>query len=117
MRPTWWRRCGRGADHTDVDGSGVAVIGVAGGLVWETAGDFLVGITAVLSAGPVTRIVVDLVRVSFLDMAALSVLLQAKAAALQAGASFAAIRPQPLVRRILHLTGTCQVLTAAHPIG
>ena len=102
---------------TDVDGSGVAVIGVVGELVMDTAGELLAAINAVLIAGPVTRVVVDLDRVSFLDMAALSVLLRGRAAAVQAGASFGAIRAQRLVRRVLHLTGTCQLLTMMYAKG
>ncbi|GIF01272.1 hypothetical protein Ari01nite_87360 [Paractinoplanes rishiriensis] len=100
---------------TDVDQCGIAVIAVVGELVMDTADELLTAITAVLSAGPVTRVVVDLARVSFLDMAALSVLLRGRAAALHAGASFRAVRPQPLVRQVLHRTDTCLLLTAAPP--
>lgn len=97
---------------TDVDQRGVATIGVVGELVMDTADELLTKITTTLGADHVTRVVVDLSRVSFLDMVALSALLRGRAAALRAGASFRAVRPQPLVRRVLHLTGTDQILTA-----
>lgn len=100
---------------TDTDGGGVAVIAVVGELVMDTADEFLAALTAVLAASGVTRVVVDLDKVSFLDMAALSALLQARAAVLRAGASFAAIRAHHSVRQVLHLTGTCPLLTAAAP--
>lgn len=98
---------------TGADQAGIAVIGVAGELVIDTADELLAAITARLSADPVTRMVVDLAQVSFLDMAGLSALLRARAAALQAGAALQIIRPQPMVQRVLHLTDTHLILSAA----
>ncbi|MCA2217485.1 ANTAR domain-containing protein [Jidongwangia harbinensis] len=98
---------------TDVDQDGIAVIGVAGELVVDTADALVAAIHAGLSAGLVTSMVVDLARVSFLDMAGLGALLRARAAALQAGASLRIVRPQPLVQQVLHLTDAHLILSAA----
>jgi anti-anti-sigma factor len=96
---------------TDVDGRGVAILAVTGQLRVDAAERLAATIAAALTGNRVTRLVVDFARVSFLDVTAVSSLLQARAAALQAGASFRIIRPQRPVRRVLHLTDTCQLLT------
>ncbi|GIF01836.1 STAS domain-containing protein [Paractinoplanes rishiriensis] len=98
---------------TDVDRCGVAIIAVAGELVMDTADD----LTAALTAYRVTRVVVDLDRMPFLDMAALTALLRGRDAALRADASFGVIRAQGLVRQVLHLTGMCPALTPAPAAG
>jgi len=98
---------------TGVDGHGVAILGVAGELVTDTAGQLMAAAAAVLTRHRVTQLVVDLVRVARLDMNALHTLLRARDAVRQAGAAFRVIRPQPPVRQVLHLTDTCQLLTGA----
>lgn len=94
---------------TDVDDSGVAILGIAGDI--EDGADLTAAITATLDKHQVTQLVVDLVRVSSLAAAGLDALLRGRAAVLQAGAAFRVIRPQHPVRRVLDLTGTCQLLT------
>ena len=96
---------------TDVDEHGVAILGVTGELVADTARELTAAATAVLTGYRVTHLVIDLVRAACLDTVALSTLLQARDAVVQAGATFRVIRPQPPVRRVLHLTDTCQLLT------
>jgi anti-anti-sigma factor len=96
---------------TDIDARGVAGLGVAGELVVDTADDFIAAVTAAVGNERVTRVVADLARVVFLDTDGLSALLQGRAIALHAGVSFRIIRPQGLVRRVLHRTGTCLLLT------
>jgi anti-anti-sigma factor len=98
---------------TDVDGHGVAILGVAGDLVTDTASQLTAAAAAVLTGHRVTQLVVDLARVARLDMDALHTLLRARDAVRQAGATFRVIRPQPPVRQVLHLTETCQLLTGA----
>jgi anti-anti-sigma factor len=95
----------------DVDMDGVAILGPVGELDTDTGGDLADAITAVLTGHHVTHLVVDLARVSSLDTAALRTLLRARATSLQAGATFRVMRPRHPVRRVLHLTGTCQLLT------
>jgi len=102
---------------TDVDEHGVAILGVTGELVADTASELTAAATAVLTAYRVTHLVVDLVRVAHLDVDALHTLLRARDTALQAGATFRVIRPQAPVRRIVHLTDTCQLLTCAPRAG
>ncbi|MBV1850495.1 STAS domain-containing protein [Catellatospora tritici] len=105
---------------TDVDQSGVAILGVVGDM--EDGADLTAAITATLDTHQVTQLVVDLARVSSLATAGLDALLRGRAAVLQAGAAFRVIRPQHPVRRVLDLTGTCQLLTrglatASEPTG
>lgn len=94
---------------TDVDESGVAILGPVGDI--DDGADLTAAITATLNTHQVTQLVVDLVRVSSLAAAGLDALLRARAAVLQAGAAFRVIRPQHPVRRVLDHTGTCQLLT------
>ena len=56
---------------TGVDGHGIAILGVAGELVTDAAGQLTAAAAAVLTRHRVTQLVVDLVRVARLDMNAL----------------------------------------------
>lgn len=54
---------------------------------------------------------VDLAGVTFLDCTAISVLVAARNAAIHAGCHVRVSRPQPIVRRVLELTGLLGVFT------
>jgi anti-anti-sigma factor len=95
---------------TDVAEGGVAVLGVAGELVMDTADELTAAVAAVAGDERVTRVVIDLAQVVFLDMAGLSTLLQSRTDALRAGVSLRVIGPHGLVRRVLRLTDTCLLL-------
>jgi anti-anti-sigma factor len=96
---------------TDVDQQGIVILGITGDLVTATVGEFRAAAAAVLTRYRVTHVVVDLARVASFDIAALNTLLRARDTVLRAGATFRVIRAQRRARRILHLTGTCQLLT------
>jgi anti-anti-sigma factor len=97
---------------TDVDERGVVILGVIGDLDADTAGGLIAVITAALSGPHVTHLVLDLARVNSLDVAAVSALLHSRSVAMRAGASFRVMRLQRQVRQVLHLAGTCELLTA-----
>jgi anti-anti-sigma factor len=97
---------------TDVDERGVLILGMIGDLCVGAASDLIAAITTALSGLHVTHLVLDLARVNFLDVAAVSALLHSRSVALRAGASFRVMRPQRQVREVLHLAGTCELLTA-----
>jgi len=67
----------------------------------------------VLSALHPHRIEVDLAGLTFMDCSGLTVLIVAGKAAARTGCQLRITNPQPLVRRILDLTGLLDVLTAA----
>jgi anti-anti-sigma factor len=77
----------------------------------DTTNALTTAIAVALTGHRMTHMVIDLGRVPFLDMAGLSALPSGRTAAAQAGASFRVIRPQRLVRRLLHLNDTCQILS------
>lgn len=55
---------------------------------------------------------VDLAGVTFLDCAGLGALVAVRNAAVQAGSQLRVTHPQPIVRRVLEVTGLLGVLTA-----
>jgi anti-anti-sigma factor len=55
---------------------------------------------------------VDLARCTFLDCTGISALVSVRNAAVQTGRQMRVTHPQPLVRRVLDLTGLLDVLTA-----
>jgi anti-anti-sigma factor len=56
---------------------------------------------------------VDLAGVTFLDCTGISVLVAVRNAAIRAGGQLRVANPQPIVRRVLELTGLLGVLTTA----
>jgi anti-anti-sigma factor len=97
---------------TDVDRSGVAILAVVGQLRADTADGLTAAIAAALNGHVLARLVVDLARVDVLDVAAVNGLLDCRSTVVHAGVSFRVMRPQRPVRQVLHLTDTCQLLTA-----
>lgn len=57
-------------------------------------------------------LVVDLAGVTFLDCTGIGALISAHNAALQAGCQLRITDPQPIVRRVLEVTGSLGILTA-----
>jgi anti-anti-sigma factor len=98
------------------DETGVMVLAVAGELALDTADGLAAAIANALAVPAFTCLVVDLAQVTFLDMAALSILLRGHAAALRSGLSLRIARPRPLVRRVLQLTETYGLL-AGRPVA
>ena len=96
---------------TDIDTSGVAILAVTGPLCADTGDRLTAAVSATISEQGLTRLVVDLAQVDVADKAALDVLLECRAAALRAGLTFRVIRPQHPVRRVLHSSGVCRLLT------
>lgn len=96
---------------TDVDGYGRAILGIAGRIDTETVCVVTDAVTAVLGSHRIVHLVLDLARVTHLAVAALDALLLARGNAVRCGATFRVIRPQPPVRRVMDLTGTCELLT------
>jgi anti-sigma B factor antagonist len=95
---------------TDLDAGGLAVLSADGEIALDTADDLAIAIAAAVRSGLATGLIVDLGRVSFLDMAGLRVLIQGREVARRAGVSFRIIRPGGQVRRVLELTGTLPLL-------
>ncbi|GAA4456001.1 hypothetical protein GCM10023170_049990 [Phytohabitans houttuyneae] len=62
---------------------------------------------------------IDLSGVTFLDCTGLSALIAVRNAAIQAGGQMRVSHPQPIVRRVLEITGVLGMFTAAttHPGG
>jgi anti-anti-sigma factor len=71
------------------------------------------GLRPVLSE-PLTRFIdIDLAGVTFMDCAGLSVLIAARHATVRAGRQLQVTNPQPIVRRLLELSGLLGVLAGA----
>ena len=92
---------------------GTVRIAVVGEIDLSNSDMLHAGLLAVLSAQRPHRIEVDLAGVTFLDCGALTVLVVVGSAAARAGCQLRITNPQPIVRRILDLTGLRDVLTAS----
>ena len=94
---------------------GYTVVALRGELDVCTAGDSVRTLMAHASGG--ARIVVDLAELTFIDCGSLREVISARARARQAGGDLALAGPQPIVLRLLLLTGMisrCPVFTTVH---
>lgn len=87
-------------------------VAVVGEIDLATAGVLHDGLHSVLSGQLPDRVEVDLAGVSFMDCTGLTVLIVARDAALRTGCQLRITNPQPIVRRVLELTGLLGVLAA-----
>jgi anti-anti-sigma factor len=91
---------------------GTVRVAVVGEIDLSTVDVLHAGLLGVLSAQLPHRIEVDLARVTFMDCGALTVLVVVGTAAARTGCQLRITNPQPIVRRVLDLTGLLDVLTA-----
>src|SRR5690348_8086038 len=87
-------------------------VAVVGEIDLATAGVLHDGLHSVLSAQLPHRIEIDLAGVSFMDCTGLTVLVVTRDAALRTGCQLRITNPQPIVRRVLELTGLLGVFAA-----
>jgi anti-anti-sigma factor len=91
---------------------GTARVAVAGEIDLSTADLLRARLLTVLSALRPQRLEVDLAAVTFLDCSGITVLVVAGNIAARTGCQLRITNPQPIVRRVLDLTGLLGVLTA-----
>ncbi|GGN94857.1 hypothetical protein GCM10010112_84580 [Actinoplanes lobatus] len=91
---------------------GLVRVAVAGEIDLSTSDVLHAGLLAVLSAQLPERIEVDLAKVTFMDCGGLTVLVAAGKAAARTGCQLRITNPQPIIRRVLDLTGLLEILTA-----
>ena len=91
---------------------GTVRVAVAGEIDLSTSDVLHAGLLAVLSSQVPERIDIDLAKVTFMDCGGLTVLLAVGKAAARTGCQLRITNPQPIVRRVLDLTGLLDVLTA-----
>lgn len=91
---------------------GTVRVAVVGEIDLSTTDLLRVRLLNVLSALHPHRIEVDLAGVTFLDCGGLTVLVTLGQAAARTGCRLRITNPQPIVRRVLDLTGLLDVLTA-----
>jgi len=91
---------------------GTARLAVAGEIDLSNSDLLHVRLLNVLSTLHPQHIEVDLAEVTFLDCSALTVLVVLGQAAARTGCRLRITNPQPVVRRVLDLTGLLDVLTA-----
>ena len=95
--------------------NGYTVVALRGELDVCTVADSVRALTAHAVAG--AQIVVDLAELAFIDCGSLREVVSVRAQARQAGGDLALAGPQPLVLRLLLLTGMisrCPVFTSVH---
>ena len=90
----------------------VAVVAVVGEIDLSNSDVLRVRLLNVLSALRPHRIEVDLAGVTFMDCSGLTVLVALGQTAARTGCRLWITNPQPIVRRVLDLTGLLDVLTA-----
>lgn len=98
--------------HTSNVMPGTVRVAVAGEIDLSTSDALHAGLLAVLSAQLPERIDIDLAEVTFMDCGGLTVLVAVGKAASRMGCQLRITNPQPIVRRVLDLTGLLDVLTA-----
>lgn len=87
-------------------------VAVVGEIDLSTSDLLRVRLLDALSAPHPHRIEVDLAEVTFLDCSGVTVLVTLRHAAARAGCRLRITNPQPIVRRVLDLTGLLEVFTA-----
>jgi anti-anti-sigma factor len=95
-------------DHDPVDGSHLIV---AGGELDLAATSEMSAIFAMSAAGPQEAVVLDLVRVDFIDSSALGTILRAAQQLEASGKRLHVVAPDGPVRRLLEITGTASRFT------
>jgi anti-anti-sigma factor len=99
--------------YTSFRWPGVARVAVAGDLEHGTVAVLGDHLHAIISDYHPATIEVDLTDVTFLGCAGVSMLVQARNVAEQNSCSLRLSQPQPIVRRVLHLTGLLEGFTAS----
>jgi anti-sigma B factor antagonist len=95
----------------EVEGTGRTRV-VAVGEVDESTAELLRGALArVLDRCGSAPVVVDLAEVSFMDSTGVAVLVQAQQRAAADGCALSVVNPQPVVRRVMEVTGVEGALT------
>ncbi|GAB4054627.1 STAS domain-containing protein [Catellatospora paridis] len=99
---------------TDVDVHGddprEAVVAVSGEIDLTARDDLLNTLYSAIHTAGVTRVVVDLAQVSFMDSTGLHVLITARERALGSGVAFHVVGATGIVRRVLAVTGLLKLL-------
>ena len=95
-------------DHDPVDGSHLIV---AGGELDLGATSEMSAIFAMSAAGPQDAVVLDLVRVDFIDSSALGTILRAAQSLEASGKRLHVVAPEGPVRRLLEITGSASRFT------
>jgi anti-sigma B factor antagonist len=90
--------------------SGPVRVVAAGEIDMSTAAQMRESLNATLDKRP-SVLVVDLAAVTFIDSTGVAALVHARNRAIEEGASLTVVNPQPIVRRVLHVTGMLQALT------
>lgn len=96
--------------RTESDGTGRVLLWVCGYVDLDTEDRLARELTATLSTDGVKELIVDLAEVSFLDSSGVRVLLDGRATALARDAAMAIRDPQPIVERVLRMTGVAELL-------
>ncbi|MFB6393208.1 STAS domain-containing protein [Polymorphospora lycopeni] len=96
--------------RTESAGDGRVVVRVRGYVDLETEERLGQELTTALSRPGVTEVTVDLAEVPFLDSSGVRVLLDGRSTALARGAALAVRDPQPVVDRVLRITGVAELL-------
>jgi anti-anti-sigma factor len=99
--------------ETSSPSAGLVRVAVTGEIDLATAGEFYAALFGVLSTRLPARVDVDLAGVTFMDCTGLTVLVLVRRAASRIGCQLRVGDTQPIVRRVLELTGLLGVLTAA----
>jgi anti-anti-sigma factor len=95
--------------YPSADTARVVVAGEVDMATSAMLGDWLFGL---LCGQPIAVLEVDLAECGFLDCTGIGVLVGARNAAVHTGRQMLVIRAQPIVRRVLELTGLLDIFTA-----
>ena len=97
-------------EYTVTKSSGLATVSVRGEIDAATGPSLTEAVNALTHDG-VSRLVIDLDHVTFIDSRGLSALLESHRAVTARDMTFAVVNPQPSVQRLLRMTGVDAVLS------
>ena len=96
-----------GVDFTTSAGDGHVVVTLCGDLDVTGSADAEAAITVLIARGQ--SLIIDMSALDFIDCSALGALLRVQTLARRGGGDVVLVAPQPLVRRLLALTGNDEV--------
>jgi len=92
---------------------GAALVTIRGEIDFSNADEVAQGLRAAASQGPPAEVRVDLTGATFIDSTGLGALIEGYRAAADAGTGFVVTNPNPSFRRVLSVTGLCELFGMA----
>ena len=94
---------------------GTVTVLVAGEIDMSSTEDLGALLTRVLTSSAPARVVLDMAQVRFMDSTGINVLVQAYRLAQQTAGTITVINPNPMIVKVMRITGILPIFTAGSP--